>query len=194
MQHLVHEVVTAPEHRNIQRARDDRNVRGRRSLFQNHALQFPAVVVEQFRRAHVPRHQDGVVRQFTGQLHLGLPQQVTLQSVGEIVEIRQPLAQIGIGNLPHPSPGVVLHFLHGRLGGEAGLDRLYDSIGPTAVLREHAIGLEHFAMFAAGSDVARRQHLVKRQLHGAHGVVEPLDLLQWIFGYELGDRNVRPTC
>ena len=42
------------------------------------------------------------------------------QPVGEIVEIVQPLAQIGVGGAQHAGAGVGLHALDAGLGGQAG--------------------------------------------------------------------------
>ena len=49
-----------------------------------------------------------------------LAEQLAHQPVGEIVEIVQALAQIGIGRAQHARAGVRLHALDRGLGGEAG--------------------------------------------------------------------------
>ena len=56
-------VVDLADGRNAERARDDRDVRGRPAFLQHQAAQPLAVVVEQRRRAHRARDQDGVFRQ-----------------------------------------------------------------------------------------------------------------------------------
>ena len=45
--------------------------------------------------------------------------EMPLQAVGEILEIVEPLAQIGVGRLDHAGAGLVSHLLHRGFGGEA---------------------------------------------------------------------------
>ena len=90
-----------------------------------------------------------------------LADQQPQQAVGDVVEVDQPLAQIGVAGVPDPDPGLLLHPTHRRLGRKAGPDRLADPAQPARVLREHAIGLEHLALLAA-ADLAGRQHLIER--------------------------------
>ena len=56
-------VVDLADRRDAERARDDRDMRGRPAFLQHQAAQPFAVVVEQRRRAHRARDQDGVFRQ-----------------------------------------------------------------------------------------------------------------------------------
>ena len=67
----------------------------------------PAVVVQQLGRAHRARDQDELVGQIGRGGGRRLPGQMLQQPVGEVVEIVQPLAQIGIGDLHHAARGVV---------------------------------------------------------------------------------------
>ena len=76
-----------------------------------------AVELQQFGRAQVARDQHGLLRQ--RRLPPRAPGEMAQQPVGQIVEIGQPLAQIGIEHLGHAGPGVVLHLQHRALGGEA---------------------------------------------------------------------------
>ena len=80
------------------------------------------------------------------------------QPVGEVVEIVQPLAQIGIGLAQHAGAGVGLHALDRGLRGEAGHHRFIEPVQPAAVVGEHAIGFEHVAVLAAVGDVAVLEH------------------------------------
>ena len=70
------------------------------------------------------------------------------QPVGEIVEIVQPLAQIGLGLALQFGAGVVLHALDRGFGGQAASHRLAQPAQPAAVMREHAEGFQHLAMLA----------------------------------------------
>ena len=90
-----------------------------------------------------------------------LADELAHQPVGEIVEVVQPLAQIGIGDAQHAGAGVGLHALDRGLGGEAGADRLVEPMHPAAVVGEHAVGFEHVAVLAAVGDVAALQHEVE---------------------------------
>ena len=107
-----------------------------------------AIIVEQSRRPHGARDDDGIIR------HLRLigdeapAGQLMEQPVGEIVEIVQPLAEIGIGLALQASARVVLHPLDGGFGGKAGHDRLAQAAHPAAVIGEHAEGFENFTMLA----------------------------------------------
>jgi hypothetical protein len=89
----------AAQHRDVEGAGDDRHMGGRRALLQHQAAQPATVVVEQLGRAHVARHQHEVVGQLAGGGREHGAAEMLDQPVGEIVEIMQPLAQIGIGDL-----------------------------------------------------------------------------------------------
>jgi hypothetical protein len=80
-----------------ERAGDDGDMAGRAALFQHEAAQLGALVFQQRRRAHGARHENGVFRQLGGMQREGRAGELMQQAVGEIVEIMQPLAQIGIG-------------------------------------------------------------------------------------------------
>jgi hypothetical protein len=81
-------------HRNAHGAGNDHHMAGNGPIFENKSADRSPWIVKQFRCPHGAGHDDGVLRQAlaagnkTGQL----PE----QAVGEIVEIVQPLAQIGI--------------------------------------------------------------------------------------------------
>ncbi len=78
----------------VERARDDRHVRGGRALLEHQALEAAAVIVEQLGRSHRAGDEDEFLRQLGGGGGKGAPGQVLLQPRGEIVEVGQALAQI----------------------------------------------------------------------------------------------------
>ena len=70
------------------------------------------------------------------------------QSVGDIGEIVQPVAQIGIGLALQLGARVVLDPLDRGLGGQPAAHRLAQPAQPAAVVRDHPEGFEHVAMLA----------------------------------------------
>ena len=180
-------VVDLADRRDAERARHDRDMRGRAAFLEHQAAQLLAVVVEQRRRAHRARHQDGVVGKLLARGRVIAPDQLAHQPVGEIVEIVQPLAQIGVGLAQHAGAVVGLHALDGGLGGEAGRHRLVHPVHPAAVVGEHAVGFEHLAVLAAVGDVAPLQHDVEIGAQRVERGVEALQFLLRIVGDEVGD-------
>ncbi len=171
-----------------ERARHDRDMRGRAAFLQDQPAQPPAVVIEQRRRTHHARDQDGVVRQLIACGACSHAHELAHQPVGEIVEIVQPLAQIRIGGAQHARAGVGLHALDAGFGGEAGADRLAHALQPAAVMREHAVGFEHVLVLAAVGDLAALQHHVDVRAHRVDRVVEPLQFARDVVGDEILDR------
>ena len=84
-------------------------MRRRAALFEHDAAQPRAVVFEQFRRPHVAGDEDGVLGQFLCARRTTVAGQDPQQPVGEIVEIVQPVADIGVGRAQHAGAGIVLH-------------------------------------------------------------------------------------
>ncbi len=166
-------------------------MRGRPAFLQHQAAQPLAVVVEQRRRTHGARDEDGVLRQLLARGRVVAPHQLPHQAVGEIVEVVQPVAQIRIGLPQHARAGVGLHALHRGFGGEAGHHRFVHAVHPALVIGEHAIGLEHVAMLAAVGDVAALQHHVEIGAHGGDGVVQALQFLLHVVGDEIGHHDAR---
>ena len=117
--------------------------------------------------------------------------QLAQQAVGEVVEIVQALAQIGIGLALQFRARVVLHALHRRLGGEARFQRLAQPPQPAAVIGEHADGFEHVAMLAHAVAVAARDQLVDLLAHGLDRGVEPAQFRLGIFRDQLLDDDSR---
>ena len=108
-----------------------------------------AVVLEQVGGTEIAGDQDRVLGQLGRVVAARLADQMPQQAVGDVVEVDQPLAQIGVAGVPDPDPGLLLHPAHRGLGREAGADRLADPAQPAGVLGEHAVGLEHLALLAA---------------------------------------------
>ena len=134
---------------NRQRARDDGDVARRARLLEHHAAQPRAVVVEQRRRAHRTRDQDRVFRQLLGQQDEALAGKLMQQAIGDVGQVVQPIAQVGVGLALQLGARVVLHPLDRRLGGQARTHRLAQPAQPAAIVGDHAERLEHVAMFAA---------------------------------------------
>ena len=108
--------------RNAERARHDRDVRGRPAFLQHQAAQPLAVVVEQRRRAHGARDDDRVFRQLLFGRGVILAHQHAHQPVGEIIKVVQAVAQIMIGGAQHARARIGLHAFDAGFRGEAGHD------------------------------------------------------------------------
>ena len=184
-------VVDLADRRDAERARHDRDMRGRAAFLQHEAAQLLAVVVEQCRRPHRARHEDRIVGKLLARGRVVAPDELAHQPVGEIVEIVQPLAQIRVGLAQHAGAVVGLHALDGCLGGEAGLHRLVHLVGPAAVVREHPVGFEHLAVLARVGDVAALQHHVEIGAQRVERGVDALQFLLRIVGDQLGDDDAR---
>jgi len=102
--------------------------------------------------------------------------------MGQVVEVMNPVAQVGIGNLAHARPDVVLHALHRRFRGQAGFDALLDSLQPTGVLGNQAVGFEHVRMFTVIRQMLAGQHVVDGAVHFGKGSVQPLGLHARVIG------------
>ncbi len=86
--------------------------------------------------------------------------QQTQQTVGQIVDVVQAVAEPLIGHAQHARAGIVAHALHGGLGGQSRGQRLVEPPPPAVVVGEHAEGLEHFAVLAGARQIAPVHHLV----------------------------------
>ncbi|MGY3106728.1 hypothetical protein ACVWW7_003355 [Bradyrhizobium sp. LM6.9] len=120
-----------------------------------------------------------------------LADQLPHQAIAEILEIMQPVAQIGIGRAQHARAGVGLHALDGGFRREAGGDRLVQLVRPALVVGEHAVGFQHLAMLAALGDVAALQHAVEVGAQLGERGVEPFDLLRQVLGDVVLDDDAR---
>ena len=161
--------------------------RGRRSptwlvgaaLLEHEAAQPLAVVVEQLGRPHGCGRPGWRSRAAASRAGAWSPaEQLAQQPVGEIVEIVQPLAQIGVGLAQHA--GAVSVCTRSTAASAVRPVRTASSqpVHPAAVVGEHAVGLEHLAMLAAVGDVAVLEHVVDRTRSVAIAVVEPLRSLR----------------
>ena len=99
------------DHRHVECPRDNRDMRRRRTFLQHHCSNLGAVVVEQLRRPHGAREQHGIFGKI-GARGRPVAGQMTQQPVGEVFEVGEALAQIGVGDLRHAHARVVLHALH----------------------------------------------------------------------------------
>ena len=111
------------------------------------------------------------------------------QPVGEIVEIMQPAAQVGVGDAQHAGPGIGLDALDRGLGGQAGAHRLLQAVQPAAVVGEHAVGFQHFAVLAAVRQFAALEQDVEVRAHGLDRGAQALQLLRQVVGDEIGDHH-----
>ena len=90
-----------------------------------------------------------------------MAEQLAQQTIGEVVEIVQPLAQIGVGLPQHAGAGVGLDALDRRLRGQSGHHGFFELVHPAAVMGKHPIGFQHVAVLAAFRHVAVFEHRVE---------------------------------
>ena len=83
------------------------------------------------------------------------------QPIGEVVEIVQPFAQIGIGLAQQFARGCRTARARPPLPRSGRCHRLAQLVQPAAVIGEHAVGFEHVAVLAAVGDVAALEHSVE---------------------------------
>ena len=178
-------VLDLADRRNAQRSRDDGDMAVGPAFLEHEAAQARAVVVEEGGRAHGARHEDGVLRQRAVFADEGAPDQLMQEAVGEIVEVVQPIAQVGIALAQHAGAIVGLHALDGGLGRETGEHRLAHAAQPALVVGEHAESLEHLAVLAVMGDVAVLDELVDGGAHGADRLLQALDLDLHVLGDDL---------
>ena len=74
---------------------------------------------------------------------LAVAGQVAQQAVVEVLQVVQPLAQIGVARLAEAGAVLGAHPLDRRLGGQAGAHRLLQGVVPAAAVGEHPVGFEH---------------------------------------------------
>ncbi len=172
------------------RARHDGHMRRRRAILEHHGPQFGAVIFEQFGRAHIARHQNGVVGHFLAG-HRAVGCQNAQQPVCQIVEIVQTLANIGIGLAQHARAGVVLHTLNRSFRREARIDRLLEPAHPAPIMGKHAIGLEDVAVIGRDLHIARIEQFVDRNAHCLERSFQPRLFGVRVVGNEIGDHDAR---
>ena len=67
------------------------------------------------------------------------------QPAGQVLQVGQPLAQIGVGDAAHAVAQFAGDALHRRLGGDAAADHLADPAQPAGIGGDQAVGLQHLA-------------------------------------------------
>ena len=88
----------------------------------------------------------------------GLSGQDAQQAVGEVVEIVQPLAQVGVAHLRHAGARLALFLFHRRFGRQTEVDVLFHAPAPALGVGKHAIGFKDFHLFlVAGARGALEQ-------------------------------------
>jgi hypothetical protein len=115
---------------------------------------------------------------------LPCPGQLPQKPVRQVVEVVQPLAQVGVGHRLHPRARRGLFLLHRRLGAEAARDVLLHPAHPAAGAREHPVGLQHLALFGVAG-VRRGQHLVDVDAQPLHRVAQALQFHLRVVGHGL---------
>ena len=149
------------------------------------------VIVEQRRRAHRARHQNGVFRQLVRQQNQALAGELMHQAIGDVGQVVQPIAQVRVGLALQLRPGVVLDPLDRRLRGQAGAHRLAQPAQPAAIVRDHAERLQDVAVLAADAVVVAVDQIVDRRAHGADGRLQPDELRFHVVGDDLRHRHAR---
>ena len=113
------------------------------------------------------------------------------QPVGEVVDIVQAVARMGVGHAQHARAGVVAHALHRGLGGQAGEQRLVETPPPAVIVGEHAERLEHLAVLAGARHVAPLHHAVDRAGEVLDRLGEPPPLELDVLGDQARDHDAR---
>ena len=136
-------------------------------LLHRHAADAGGVPVEQFGRSETPGEQDCAGRHLRARLVAG---QRAQQPSREVLQVGQPLAQIGIGDAAHPVVQLAGDPLHRRLGRQPAADHLGHAFQPAGIGRDQAIGLQHVARrrhFRAAGQIVRHagDQLVETLLH-----------------------------
>ena len=160
---------------NVEGTRDNGDMAECRTLFEHHAAQPRAVIVEQLGGAHVARDDDHVIGQRAG-IDGGAAGKAQQQAVAEILQIAQPLADIGICGLSKPGAHIVEGALHACLGREARVDGLAHALDPAAIVDEHAERFQDLALLAR-LHVVRFEHAIDILAHAVQSLLEALLLL-----------------
>jgi len=66
---------------------------------QDHPVEFFPVIFQQFRRAHILGHHDGIIGKVQSRRRFGLAHQMTDQPVGQIIHITEPFPEVRIFGL-----------------------------------------------------------------------------------------------
>ncbi len=137
----------------------------RAALLDHHAHDAAAVPVEKLRRTQPAGEQD-CPRRHLRQRH-GVAVQRLQQPVREVLDVGEPLAQIGIGNVAHSLAQLARNALHGSLGRQPAADRLRDPAQPAGIGGEQPRRVQHVAR---GSALRRAlDQCIKPLAHGLGG-------------------------
>ena len=174
-----------------ERAGDDRDMARCAGLLDHQTAQPRAVIVEQRGRTHRARDEDGVFRQFVRQQDQALAGKLMQQAIGDVGQVVQPIAQVGVGLALQLGAGVVMDPLDRGLRGQAGAHRLAQPAQPAAIVRDHAEGLQHVAVLAVDAVVITVDQTVDRGAHGADRRLQPHKLQFHVIGDDRGHRHAR---
>ena len=125
----------------LQGTGDDGGMAGGRALLKQEAPQLVAGIFQQIGRTEITGDKDRIVRQVA--LARSDAGQDPQQPVRQILEIVQPLLDIGVAGLGEPGAVLVPDAVNGGLGGQAGSDRLFKRAVPAPVVGEHPVGFQH---------------------------------------------------
>ena len=164
---------------------------GERTFFEDHALQSPLVVFEQFCGPEIARDQDGITAQALRRRRAKLARNDPQQPVRQIFKIVHPVCQQRIVDLAHAHPGVLLDAFDRRLGGQSGIDCGGDPAAPAFIVSEHLIGFEHFVMLTADAKFGLRCHPLDLFAHLAKGQKNALVFGICVFGDGMFDGDAR---
>ncbi len=170
--------------RDAEGARDDRDVALRAAILQNQAAHLGAIVIEQRRRTHRAGDDDGVVGQVRRVGREAAADEFVQQPVGEIVEVVQALAQVGIRLPLHLGAGVVLHPLDRRLRRQPARHRFAKAAQPAAIVGDGAERFQDVARLARRL-VANIDELVDRGPCRRDGGLQPRELERHVLGDDL---------
>ena len=185
------DVLDLPEDRDPHRTGDDRDMRGQRTFFEDHALEPAPVIFEQFSRTQVAGNQDRVLPQthFCRSAHLA--GNGAQQTIGKVFQIMHALGQKRIIDLPHPHTGMLLHSFDRRFGSQAAVDRFIDAPAPAFIIGKHLICLEHFLMLAADTEFRLTGHQVDLGPHLVERGIDPMAFRLGIFRDRMLDFDSR---
>ncbi len=162
---------------------------GGRAFLQQQAAQLVARIFQQVRRSQVLGHQNGVV----GQVALArmIARHQPQQTVGQILEVVQPFADIGIAGVGEAGAVLVADAVHGGLGRQAGTHGLFQRPVPAPVVGEHPIGLQHLIGGAAQLALTAFQQGVDAGAQTLQRLLEPHLFSSRIVGQQLLRRDRR---
>ncbi len=162
---------------------------GGRPLLEQQAPQLVARILQQVGRTEVAGHENGVVRQFA--LARPVAGEDSQEPVGEVLEVVQPLLDVGVSRLGEAGAMLVTHAVDGRLGGQAGADRLDQRAVPAAIVGEHAVGLENLERGPGQPALPAFQHLVDVGLQPDQRLVQAHLLGLGVLGQQVLRRHRR---